>query len=559
MTVKKKHFESFFKKVEKDIIFVYKGRSSMTFTKYNDTSATDTRVKLISGLNHFLRFVYDFRPEEDIEYVNEYIVRTYLACINDATAINNSKEYAKDVKRILVKHCNISDERFLEIVAAYVDKTTVMSIEEDKATTDITLLNKHAKALNIISLLIKFTFLISSLLRCDMTYNETLLLYMDPLSLNAFRAFLKNAEEDYSDHAVDTLATEIDEFLIKSVTKLWNDHATKKSYVDKFKSIGIDSMTAAKKNKMDVYSSFKKYIPVCVSHEVAKNYSSSETAMLELYWTHDKAFEDFKNITINLASWTQKTLQNVILTQDLNKQFSQDINVTSILVNSNEENSLRRENSLYEDKEGHLLEIRQTSGKALFKMIIEEIEQYEFDIRKETPHFNIEHNHPFNQFILAKILLSLTGEHRVYKEFYGNFSKVFLALFYIKIKDSDEFNFISNEIEIMKCNGKPNTEIYKLQNIENFLEEVELKVDPVLFKSILGVYSNNNGDNFILEARQFYKLFKFLESPARVRSMLFPDRYKPIDEDRGDLSKYTIVNLKFAEKVRESIVGGIYD
>lgn len=559
MSTKKKQYESFFKKIDKDIIFVHKGRSSLTFTKYNDTSATDTRVKLISGLNHFLRFVYDYRSEDDIEFINKFIVGIFIDCINDANEINNSKDYAKDVKRLLIKHCSLDNETFLEIVAAYVDKTTVMSIEEDKATTDITLLNKHAKALNIVSLLIKFTFLISSLLRCDMTYNETLLLYMDPLSNNAFRAFLKHGEDDFTDADVDALATEIDEFLFKSVTKLWNDHATKKSYVDKFKSIGIDSMTAAKKNKMDVYSSFKKYIPVCVSHEVAKKYSSSENAMLELYWTADKAFDDFKNVTINLASYMQKTLKNVILGQDLNKQFSQDINVTNILVNSNEENSLRRDNSLYEDKEGHLLELRQASGKALFKMVIEEIEQYEFDIRKETPAFNIENNHPFNQFILSKILLSLTGEHRVYKEFYGNFSKVFLALFYIKIKDSDEFNYISDVIDVMKCNGKPNTDIYKLQTIENFLDDVGLKVDPVLFKSILGVYSNANGDNFILEASQFYKIFKFLESPARVRSMLFPDKYDPEDEDRGDLSKYTIIDIDFANKVREQVIGGIYN
>lgn len=556
--VHKKQFESFFKKVDKDVVFVYKGKSSLTFTKYTDHSNTDTRVKLISGLNHFMRYVYDFRVDDDIEYINEYITKMYFACINGANSISNSKTYDKDLNKLIIDICSMKDERFLSIIAGYVEHSTDEDLDESKATTDATLLNRDAKCLIAISVPIKFTYLFSSMIRCDMTYNETLLLFMEALTKNTIRALLKEMGLDYDEDAVDQSSTALDEFLFKLVGYHWSLKA-KTHYKEKFNSVGIDQMLSTKKNKMDIYSALKKFMPVCIDKETAKEYSASDKAMAELYWTADKKYEHFRNKNKALTAYIQFVLKNVVCKQDLNKSFLQDINVADILVNSSDESSLRRDNSLYEDKEGHLLEIRQESAKNLFKSTLNALLEYEFDLREELPKYNVQNNHHFNQFILSKIFLSLTGEQRVYKEFYGPFSKVILALFYVRLLESSELEYFHPLINIMKCMGKPNNDIYKLGQIEDYLDLNEINVESRLFRLILGVYKHESGDNYILPLKEFTQLFEFLDAPYRVRHLLFPDRFPDTKPERSSIKKYASKSqLTYADALRKQLIEGVY-
>lgn len=554
----KKQFESFFKKVGRDIVFVYKGKSDIVFTKYKDTSVIDTRVKLISGLNHFLRYVYDYRDMEDIEFINEYIITTHFDCVSGASAIVNSKQYDKDLNKLIVSICSITNKRFLGICADYINSTTDCDIDESKATVDMTLTNVHGSCLMLIGLLIKFTYVFSSMIRCDMKYNDTLVLFMEDLTKNAIRAYLKSNSKEYTEDAVDDVSTEIDEFLFKIIGYLW-DRKAKTHYKEKFNRIGIDQMLNVKKNKVDVYSSLKKYLPVCINEDVAHEYSSDKNAMSILYWEPCKKYEHFRHKNKALTGYIQRTLKNVVWKQDLNKTLLQDINVTDILINTNEESSLRRDNSLYEDKEGHLLEIRQESAKSLFNMVTDSLMEFEFDLRKELPAFNINDNHTFNQFVLSKILLSLTGEQRVYKEFFGPFAKAILALFYIRLLDDKQFSYMYECIDLMKANGRPNHELYKVWQVEECLGKMDIKVDATIFKGILGVYKNNNGDNFILELDKFATLFKFLESPHRVRHLLFPERFEESNISRSSIVKYsTEREVEFADSLRKLVLEGVY-
>lgn len=559
MNKQRKQFRSLFKKVKKYIIFVYRGKTEMTFTKYVDGSVIDTRVKLVNGLNHFMTYIYEYRSEEDIEYVNEFICKVHFDCINGANSIANSKTYDKDLNLLIQDICSIRDERFLALCADYINETTDEDINESTATVDRTLVNKDAKCLLLISLLIKFTYIFSSMIRCDMKYNDALLLFMEELTNNAIRALLKSQGEDYSKDSIDSIATMVDEFLFKVVGYHWDVKASG-SYKEKFSRIGIDQMLSTRKNKMDVYSALKKFVPVCVDKETASLYSSDEKAMTELCWTPDKAFEHFRNKNKALAGYIQTTLRSVVYGQDLRKSFEQDINVTDILVNSNEESSLRRDNSLYEDKEGHLLEIRQESAKSLFKLTVDGLMEFEFDLRKELPLFNIQNNHTFNQFILSKIFLSLTGEQRVYKEFYGPFAKAMLALFYIRILDNEDLEYIHDEIQIMKCNGRPNHELYKFSQVEDYLNLKKLTIDPYIFKSILGVYKDDKGDNIILPLDKFTKLFEFLDAPYRVRHLMFPDKYPNSPSVKSNILKYgNKSSLNFANHMRNKILKGVYE
>ena len=549
---------SFFKKIDKDIIFAYKGKTQLMFTKAKDSSNVDTRVKLIAGLNHFIYFVEKMRPEEDVEYVEQFIVGTYFQMITDEEQIKDSRTYDRELRKLIIEFCAVSDERLIDLVCRYVDYTTLENIKETKATTDITLTNQHVTALHVVGTLVKFSFIFSATLRSDMTFNQTLMMFVDKLCFHAFKGWLTFKEGDDSLEATDELSTRIDEFLYKLVGKHWDAKARTVSYVDKFKHIGIDSTTSTKKNKMDMCASLKKYLPRPITDKHALKYADEKSANL-VYWTEGKDFDDFRFITLNTTKYIQNTLRSIVGTQDLNKSFNQEINVSDILVNSNDETSLSRDNSLYEDKEGHLLEIRQSSAINSFRLTVDEIGKYTFDIRTQIKLFNDDPSHPFNQFILSKIFLSITGEHRVYKDIMGVFNKVFLALFYIKVKDTQELQYMSENIEIMKCTGKPNSDIYSIGQIEEYLKEQKLQVDPLLFKTVLGVYINDDNETYMLEATKFYKLFRFLESPARVRHLLFEDTYSDIDENSLDLKKFTRADLTYANKIRMAIVGDTYD
>ncbi|MGL5714039.1 MAG: hypothetical protein ACRCX2_13540 [Paraclostridium sp.] len=555
----RKRSNSFFKKVDKDIVFVYNGVNEIVFTKAKDSSANDTRAMLVSGLNHFIHYVDTVCDDKDMVLLERYIINTYLNMVNRENSIKSSRDYDKELKLMLEEFCSIENEDIVDLIASYVHHISITNIDESKATTDITLTTRHTLILHIISVMIKLSFVFSAITRSDMTYNNVLTLFVDRLSNNAYRGYLKSIGKPYQDRAdIDEIATEIDEYLYKYVAKQWGDNISSVSYADKFKHTGIDHMLHTKKNKVDMYSSLKKYIPVAENAKILAKYTSDSKE--NVYWTADKDFNDFKFVSLNTVGWIEPTLRTIIASQDLKRTFEQDINVVGILISSNDESSLRRDNSLYEDKEGHLLEIRQTSGKAIFQMVVDEIEKYDFDIRTEIKKFNDETNHPFNQFILSKIFLSLTGEHRVYKELFGSFNKVVLSLFYIKVLDNIDLEFFHPTIEIMKSMGKPNVDIYKTSQIEEFLNMNELDVDPILFKNVLGVYRDEKSNNVLtLEANNFYKLFKYLESPARVRHMLFPDTYEPMDKDTNDLSRFTNVDLKVANELRLLVIGDTYE
>ena len=268
---------SFFKKVDRELYFVYNGVEEYNFTKTKDSSKTDTRVKLVAGLNHFLTYLHLYRPEEEFRYVEVFIMKNRYCMIEEVNAIRNSKTYVEDLKDLIVKFCSMDDEKFVEIVCRYVVATTHENLDHETAETDITLLNDQATALHVVGVLIRFSFIFSSFLRGDMTYNQTLALFVDRICRNAFRGILKFNTGVDDPVEVDALSSAIDEFLYKLVFKHWSDAPHSNSYIEKFSTVGIDPMIYTKKNKMDMCSSLKKYIPVPINDEIKAKYIDKDS------------------------------------------------------------------------------------------------------------------------------------------------------------------------------------------------------------------------------------------------------------------------------------------
>ena len=566
---------SLFKKQDHDIVYMYNGKNSFIFTKFRDTAHMDTKVKLISGLNHFLYWLQvNHNVKEDSDYVSSIIISTWTSASLEFSSFIKDVDADVKIKRCILKYCGLENrpgmnyDRLVELACMYIDTIVIKNIQEADSKTDIKLDNFHCSLMHVSALFIKFTYVITSLIRSNIIFNKALKIYIECMLYNVHKGFLKHHNMPHEAKDIDEIGSIMDSFIYKLCGKHWNAAMLSPTYLAKFKAIGVDATHNGQKNKIDIYSSLKKFVPVPEPKEEieAKYMEGSDGTMKpsDIYWTLDKAFDDFKSPCKVIVKYIQSTVKEVVMNQDKNKKFLQDINVVSILNSSHEESSMNKEFSLYTDKDLHLYGIRNMKAINLFDDVADALGRFDYDLTSNVKYFNLSRGHTFNSYILSKILLATVGEVRIYKEIFGIFSKPLLALFYLATTEKlainnhirvNESPFHTSEydclitpdgisiMEILKSVGRPNTDVYSLASVSNALLDNNLSIDADSVRSITGYYTLGNGQDVLLTPEMFIGIHRLLSDPDKLRELLLPAVYSPTNRVRLIKNKGTLDNI----------------
>lgn len=527
----------FFSRHAKKIMFHFNGYS-INYTVVKSSIQHDTLAKLCSGLNHFLAYYY-YTDREEYQRLALHIYKLYADICRDKATLLKPETYSKNLIPLIVKYCQL-DEYLIDRICQYVKDNSVENINNADATTDITLQNEHTNVLACIATAIKFSYLHASLLRGIMKFEETMLEFVDPLMSNVISSakkyftFTEDPEDvdNYNYNELEEMHSYIDNFIIQLVTKTWNG-AADPSFKRKFEETGKDTFYYARKHKISIITAFKKYLPPAIDEETVMKYADSKETAKMVYYTMEKDYRDFKFVSKNLAAYIQKTIRNIITTQDTKVDIL-DVNIPEFIIDGTDERSVRKDVAFYEDKFRHLFELRKSTAINLFKEIIDELSRYDLDMQF-IKSFKVGKNHIFNQVVLHKCLLSLTGESRVYSETFGLYNKFLLLLFYLGVKSRKDLAFIHRTIDIMLLT--PNSmEVVPEADVKEYLQQHGIKdISPRAFNSVLKLYSDER-NQIVLSKDDFLDILHFLNSPSRVRHLLFPDTYTDA-EDKVDIYK----------------------
>ena len=523
----------FFSRQGKKIKFNIKS-CSLNFTVIRSSIQPDTLAKLCCGLNHFLAYYYA-TDREEYEKISVWIFGTFCNICNEIKRNVDRSNYLEVKMNMIVKYCQL-DPYIIDKICRYVYDNSVDNINDDDATTDITLTNEHTKILACVATAIKFSYLFASLLRDSMKFEQTMLEFIDHLLTNIIsvdRNYYAVETDDglTMDEDCDEIHSYLDNFIAQLVTKIWNSVADP-SFKRKFEETGQDTFYYARKHKISIITAFKKYVPPVVDLDTGKEYAADDQNPKMVYYTVGKDYRDFKFVAKNLAAYIQRTITNIITRQDT-KVTLLDVNIPDFIIDGSDEKSIRKEAAFYEDRDKHLFELRKKTAVDLFQKIIDELMKYDLDmtfIKK----FKVGKNHVFNQFIIHKCLLSLTGESRVYSETFGVYNKFILLLFYLGIKHRKDLSFFHNTVEIMKMDPTP-MPTQTDEQIAEYLEEHNIKdISGKAFNAPLKLYASDN-NQMVLSKDDFLDMFVFMSSPARVRNVLFPEIYKEEDDIVEDM------------------------
>lgn len=543
----------FFSRHNKKIRFHIMGKS-ITYTTVKSSIQPDTLAKLCEGLNHFLVYYYDTDKAvyEDIVF---HIYKTFFDIQADRREKMTAEGYAANQIPLLIKYCQL-DEQMCDWICKYVRDNSVENIDATDATTDITLNNEHTNVLACIATAVKFSYLHASLLRDNLKFEETMVEFVDPLISNivssAEKYFDFNAtnevdnDEDFDNQ--EEMHSYLDNFIIQLVTKTWNG-AADPLFKRKFEETGKDTFYYARKHKISILTAFKKYLPPAVNDEVAMKYADSKETAKKVYYTKEKDYKDFKFVSKNLAAYIQKTIRNIITTQDTRVDIL-DVNIPDFIIDGTDERSVRKDVAFFEDKYRHLFDLRKTTAVSMFKQIIDELNKYDLDM-SFIKKFKIGKNHIFNQVILHKCLLSLTGESRVYSETFGLYNKFLLLLFYLGVKFRPDLEFLHKTIDIMLLEPSLGT-LETEQDVEEYLAAHNVKdIGARAFNSVLRLYTDGER-TIVLSKDDFLDIMDFMSSPARVRNLLFPNTYTD-EEDKIEV--YT--PSKLVDDIRYKFLKGL--
>lgn len=532
----------FFYRTQRKIKFVYNKRV-MNFSTIKSSVQPDTLAKLCSGLNHMLMFYHETN-EEEYNTISKHIFKTYADICADIRYKLKPETFAQMQIPTIVKYCQL-DSYLIDRICNYVANNNVGNIVSSDATTSITLNNAHANVLACIATAIKFSYVYASLLRGIMKFEEVMPEFIDSLISNVIQSAQNyfdiheisdvDNQNDYgydfsnSDDTVE-MHSYLDNFIIQLVTKTWNS-AADNNFKRKFEETGQDTYYYARKHKILILTSFKKYLPPAATEDIALKYADDTDTAKKVYYTLEKDYKDFQFVSKNLAAYVQKVIRNIITNQETRVTIL-DVNIPEFIIDGTSDRSVRKDAAFYEDKYRHLFEARKKTAVSLFNQIVTELNKYQLDL-SFIKKFRIAKSHTFNQVILHKCLLALTGESRVYSDTFGLYNKFLLQLFFLGIKTRQDLSHLHRTVDIMlmdPSNMMSNTD----EQIEDFLiyQGVE-DVNPRAFNSVLKLYSNNN-DQIILSKEAFLELFMFLESPSKVRHLLFPSTYTD-EEDKVEV------------------------
>jgi len=151
---------------------------------------------------------------------------------------------------------------------------------------------------------------------------------------------------------------------------------------------------------------------------------------------------------------------------------------------------------------------------------------------------NINKENSFNQYILGIILLSMTGECFVYRDVLGVYGKVFLALFYLRAKESPILQPISDKLEIMHAEKQSANTHFPEDKIIEHLEKIgrtDLLNKVQTIGEVCTTYHTSN-QMIELSPSLFIEILDLFKNPSRVRNLLFPNTYKILTDKDNETS-----------------------
>lgn len=536
---KTREMSGFFSRHQKLIKFMYKG-VSCTFAQIRSSAQPDTLAKLAEGINHFLSWIYDERPDQ-YEPMCLHILEFQTEIYNQRVNMTN-EEYVTQRIPLLQKYCQL-DSYFTDMICDYVAHNSINNIDESSASTKITLKNVHINIMSAVATAIKFCYVYSSMIRGNMKFDDALRHYIDALIYNVINSALKYFEFD-EESTEEEIHEYVDNFIYNLVSKIW-DREADSSFKRKFEELGQDNFFYGLKHKISVCAALKKYVPpVLEDDSVVARYMPNGGDPRKLYFTIGKNYKDFQLANRRLAKYIQVTIREIITNQDTKVNIF-DINIPEFIVDSTEDRSAKRDVTFYEDKLRHLFESRKITVIQLFNRFVNALDEYPFQMGfiKE---FQIHKSHTFNQMILNKCLLSLEGECRVYAELLGVYRKFILLLFYLRVLGRKDLEFMHEKIEIMKMTPSSVSIMNEDQCAEYLKQYPMIDVSPKAFSTLMKMYKNDT-NQILVTADDMLDFVSFLNSPARVRNLLFPDIYSDIDEPTESIKMNPQVNRVMAE------------
>lgn len=522
-------FDKFFQTTAKAVKFNIGRLKSLNFVEIGSSIHDDTLTKLSEGLNHFLIY-YAMRDYDEYNRICMHIWKTHNDIINDKKVLLTPELMHINQIPLIQKYC-VLDPWIIHRIAKYVKDTVLCNIEEHKSRTNIALTNLQASLLTCIITASKLSFAYSQIIRGKMKVDDAIACYIEQLMHDIIYVsidYFEDVDPEMKELRVQEMHGEIDTFLHGVSKKHWEHQDN--GFRIKFEEIGQDTSYYCKKLKISVMGGFKKYVPQQIDE--AKGKYNDPNSKEAIYYTIGKDPEDFKFAHKNLAAYISASTIEIINGQESKLTLIPSNVMDFLLDGSSERGNSNRDGSLYEDKLRYRTDAKKEATVDLFDMITKEVgtrfAHVKVDYVKE---FDVSNSHLFNQMIINRCLLSLTGESKVYQAHLGVFQRVLLLLVYLSIKESPYLQFFNYYADIMRMEpvGEPFMTEDEVKAYLNKFPEFK-ETTPEAFRSCLVYYHSNNAQR-VLRADELLDLMSYLSSPARVRHLLFPNKFSPIDEE----------------------------
>ena len=535
--VRKNVIPAFFWRLDRKIIYQY-NRNNLEYSRVKTNIHVPTLAKLISGLNHFLTYFYIHNPQ-GYQQVTFYLFKKIIEIKNDLKTISNQDNYIEIVNDYVCKY-GVLDEELIEYIYEYIDHVFVDNITQ-KAETTVTLHGVHCKVLLILATAIKFSFMYSTaFLSTNNNFDSAMHKFESILMNKIINVVAAHNPVDSDGNVIhpEQLRLSIEAFISDRIQDVWY-HKTDSSFRRKFEEVGRDMLYYQQKNKILVYTSFKQYVtqlPI-VSDDYVKKYSDDPSIKAkDIYFILGETdFQDFQFYSLALTAYIQSTIYQIITKQDT-KAPREIVNTPEFLADLTDDQTLRRDVALYEDKEKFYFQLRSETCRSFFKDVHNELNRMceinNIDKLSFIKSFKLNQDHQLNQFILAKILLACTGEFNTYKKVFGLLSKYILLLFYLKVMYPDpatgeDLTWLRNIVPAMLAESTGISEETE-DSIKEFLKREEdekyHKLPAGAFLEICKLYVAPNYQlRFTKEV--VLDLYDLLSDTFRLRHILFPLKY----------------------------------
>lgn len=521
-------FDKNFVATEKAVKFVIGRLKPLNFVEIRSSIHSDTLAKLAEGLNHFLIY-YANRDYDEYNKICLHIWKTHNDIINEKK-IKLTPELTHINQIPMIKKYAVLDDYIIHRMCQYVKDNVICNIEEHKSRTNVAMTNLQASLLSCIITAVKLSFVYSQIIKGKMKIDDAISCFIETLMHNVIYIgidYFEDVAPEEKEQRVIDLHAEIDTFL-HGVSKKWWEHQDGGFRV-KFEEIGQDTAYYCKKLKVSIMGGFKKYVPQLIDE--AKGKYADEGTSPTLYYTIGKDPEDFKFAHKNLTAYINASTKEIINGQETKFTLVPSNPMEFIVDGSSERVGTNRDASMFEDKLRHRTDAKKEATAKLFNDITKEIGERFKDIKIDyVKEFSVSPDHLFNQMIIHKCLLSLTGESKVYQAHLGVFQRILLLLFYLSVKRSKPLSFFNYYVDIMRMEpvGEP---FMTDEEVKAYLKQFSgfKETTPEAFRSCLCYYRSDKGQR-VLKADELLDIMSYLSSPARVRNLLFPNKFSPYDD-----------------------------